>query len=396
MNQNSEYIFRLERLKKKFMISFEDVAELFFSSPGRIELLGNHTDHNNGKVLVTAINLTMMAAVKRNKTNYIRASFDDDDFIVIDLSDLSFRREELGQSIAIIRGVAAGFVERGYIIGGFDVKIDSLIPRGSGVSSSAAFELIFCEIMNELFNNKEIPLLTKAEIAQRSEIDYFGKPCGLLDQMGIAYGGINHIDFLSPNAPVVTPVDYQFKDYHLVLVNTLGDHTNLTNYYAEIKDDMFKISEFFGVTELRKVNENEFYRNISSLFNNYGGRAILRCIHFFEENKRVDKAFNALKNDDINTFLDQVNKSGQSSYDLLQNCYYPGDSLQGIALGINLSQKILKHGAVRVHGGGFAGTILAIVHQNDLADYISKMSIIYGQKNIYTVIPSKIGTSLID
>lgn len=390
-----DYDFLIDRLKKKFIISFEEEADYFFSSPGRVEILGNHTDHNNGKVIVSAINIYLLAAVKKNKSNFVRISYSDDDFIVIDLRDLKPKAEEISTSIAMIRGVLSGIVSNGYKISGFDAKIESMIPRGSGVSSSAAFELVFCEICNILFNDGLISPLLKAQIAQNSEVNYFKKPCGLLDQMSISYGNINYIDFLNPNIPIIKNIDYDFKEYKMILVNTLGNHSNLTNYYAEIMQDMKKIANHFNVNILREVDENEFYHSIKDLFELFGGRAILRAIHYFEENKRVDNAFVALQNNDIDQFLKLINDSGKSSYELLQNCYYPGDAFQGITLGINLSRKILRRGAVRVHGGGFAGTILAFVHKDDVNDYITKMGNIFGQKSIFLINPSKEGTKLI-
>lgn len=397
MMQTSEFVFRLERLKKKFMISFEDSAEVFFSSPGRIELLGNHTDHNYGKVLVSTIQLALLAAVKKNKSNFIRASFDDDDeFVVVDLDDVYPKKEEYHQSIALIRGIVSGMKSKGFYVGGFDVKIDSAIPQGAGISSSAAFELVFCEVINQLFNHGEINKLQKAMIAQKSETDFFGKPCGLLDQIGISFGGINHIDFYNPHNPVITKAEFSFGDYSLVLINTPGSHANLTQYYSEIKSDMQKVASYLGHDYLREVSENDFYRALPELVKEVGGRAILRSMHFFEENKRVDKAFTALQNQDIDMFLRIVNESGQSSYDLLQNCYYPEDSEQGLTLALTLTKKLLRRGAVRVHGGGFAGTILAFVHRDDINDYINKMSSIFNAVNIYKVIPNVTGTTILN
>ena len=397
MMQNSETIFRLERLKKKFMISFEEDAEVFFFSPGRIELLGNHTDHNLGKVLVMTINLALLAAVKKNNSNFIRASFDqDDEFIVVDLEDTLPKKEESHQSIALIRGVVSGMKNNGYDVSGFDIKIESAIPQGAGISSSAAFELVFCELINQLFNEGRISKLEKAIIAQKAEIDYFGKPCGLLDQVGISFGGINHIDFYTPHHPMITNLAASLDEYSLILINTPGSHANLTSYYSEIKSDMQKVASYFGHDYLREGNENEFYRALPELLKVVGGRAILRSMHFFEENKRVDKALIALQNQDIELFLRLVNESGQSSYDLLQNCYYPEDKEQGLSLALTITKKILRRGAVRVHGGGFAGTILTIVHQDDANDYISKMSSLFGASNIYRVTPNFTGTTILD
>ena len=397
MMQNSETIFRLERLKKKFMISFEEDAEVFFFSPGRIELLGNHTDHNLGKVLVMTINLALLAAVKKNNSNFIRASFDqDDEFIVVDLEDTLPKKEESHQSIALIRGVVSGMKNNGYDVSGFDIKIESAIPQGAGISSSAAFELVFCELINQLFNEGRISKLEKAIIAQKAEIDYFGKPCGLLDQVGISFEGINHIDFYTPHHRMSTNLAASLDEYSLILINTPGSHANLTSYYSEIKSDMQKVASYFGHDYLREGNESEFYRALPELLKVVGGRAILRSMHFFEENKRVDKALIALQNQDIELFLRLINESGQSSYDLLQNCYYPEDKEQGLSLAITITKKILRRGAVRVHGGGFAGTILTIVHQDDANDYISKMSSLFGASNIYRVTPNFTGTTILD
>ena len=226
--------------------------------------------------------------------------------------------------------------------------------------------------------------------------DYFGKPCGLLDQVGISFGGINHIDFYTPHHPMITNLAASLDEYSLILINTPGSHANLTSYYSEIKSDMQKVASYFGHDYLREGNESEFYRALPELLKVVGGRAILRSMHFFEENKRVDKALIALQNQDIELFLRLINESGQSSYDLLQNCYYPEDKEQGLSLAITITKKILRRGAVRVHGGGFAGTILAIVHQDDANDYISKMSSLFGASNIYRVTPNFTGTTILD
>jgi len=313
--------------------------------------------------------------------------------MTININNLNLSPNEKGKSSAIVKGVVQGFLNRGYKVGGFICYATSNIFKGAGISSSAAYELLIAGILNSYYNNDELDKVELAKIAQFSEVEFFGKPCGLLDQMGISLGGINMIDFESIVTPKIAHVELDLDDYDVILVNTGDDHTSLTQFYSEIKDEMASIAKHFGKTVLREVNVEEFYGSLKELKKKYGGRAVLRAIHYFDENERVNVAYNAIKNNDIKTFLKCVNESGESSYRLLQNCYYANDINQGITLGVVLSQRIIKDGAVRVHGGGFAGTILAFVNKNESENYINKMSEVFGKENCNRVGLRKLGVT---
>lgn len=392
-NNLNEYQERKLSIEKNFLLSFSERAEDFFSSSGRIELLGNHTDHNNGLVLVSAVSLDIFAGVKKSDDNYIRIISEGYPLMTININNLSLSPNEKGKSSAIVKGVIQGFKDRGYNVGGFYCYATSNVFKGAGVSSSAAYELLIAGILNAYFNDNTIDRVELAKIAQFSEVEFFGKPCGLLDQMGISLGGINMIDFESTVTPKISHIELELNDYDVILVNTGDDHTALTQYYSEIKDEMSNVSSHFNKKTLREVNKEEFFKAIPELKNKYGGRAILRAIHFFEENERVEIAYKAIENGDISTFLKCVNESGESSYKLLQNCYYANDINQGITLGVVLSQRLIGDGAVRVHGGGFAGTILAIVNKKESNKYIDEMSKVFGKENCNKVYLRKLGTT---
>ena len=394
-NNLKDYNERKLNVEKNFLLSFSERVEDFFSSSGRIELLGNHTDHNHGLVLVSAVSLDIFAGVKKSNDNYIRIISEGYPLMTININNLSLSPNEKGKSSAIVKGVIQGFRDRGYKVGGFYCYATSNVFKGAGVSSSAAYELLIAEILNYYFNGNNIDRVELAKIAQFSEVEFFGKPCGLLDQMGISLGGINMIDFESIITPKISHIELELNDYDVILVNTGDDHTALTQYYSEIKDEMSKISSYFNKKTLREVNEEEFLKSLPELKNKFGGRAILRAIHFFEENKRVEIAYNAIENGDIVTFLRCINESGESSYKLLQNCYYANDINQGITLGVVLSQRLIKDGAVRVHGGGFAGTILVIVNKNESDKYLDEMSKVFGKENCNKVYLRKLGVTKI-
>lgn len=384
-HNDANYLARKKEVTDLYIEKFGVEPTDYFSSSGRIELLGNHTDHNHGKVLTSAVNLDMLAAVSKRDDNKIVAYSKGYDAMEVDVNDLSLHPAELSKSIGMIRGVCKGMKDLGYNVGGFNLFMTSNVFGGAGVSSSAAFELLFSEVINYYYNDDKASRVDLAKASQYSEVNYFGKPCGLLDQMAISLGGVNHIDFNDVNAPVISHLEASLKDYEIVIVNTGGDHSNLTSHYAAIKDEMKKVANYFGKEYLRDVDEKEFYQELSRLNKFVKGRAILRAMHFFDENKRVDLAYNALKENDVETFLKCINGSGESSYKLLQNCYYAGDKEQGVTLGLTLSKKILTKGACRVHGGGFAGTILAFVHKDNFERYMTVMSRVFGEKNCVRV-----------
>lgn len=346
------YENRKKALSDVFYKIYKEEPTSFFSSPGRIEVLGNHTDHNNGLVMVSSVNLDIFAAVKERNDGRVFLKSEGYPINEVSIDDLAIYESEIDKSNSLIRGSLKRIKELGYKIGGFEAASESNIFKGAGLSSSAAFELLIIEIENQLYNKGKIPKIVKAQIGQYAENTYYGKPSGLLDQMGISMGGANYIDFKDTDKPDVKNFKMTLDNYRIVLVNTGGSHGNLTPYYASIKEDMKKVAKFFGKDSLREVNENEFEDNLKELKKKVGGRAILRSLHFFDENKRVKVGYEALIKGDISSFLNMINESGNSSYMYLENCFVQKDDKQGIALALALSKKYLTDGAVRVHGGG--------------------------------------------
>ena len=391
--------YDLEVLKarlSKLLVAFEKnegyPADYLFSSPGRAEILGNHTDHNNGKVLVAAISCDAIAAVKKADGNIIKICSEGYAPIRVDLSDTAVKPNEKGTSTALVRGVADGIKKRGLEIGGFTAYLTSNIFKGAGVSSSAAFEVLIAEIFNDLYLDGKLSAVDKAVISQYSENAYFGKPCGLLDQSGIAIGSLCKLDFETPTSPTIEKFAMP-KGYSLVITNTGGDHATLTSHYAAIREEMNAVANAFGKKVLREVDYRTFFDNIASLKNTVSDRAILRAMHYYQENERVETACAALKNGDTQGFLNAVNESGLSSLIRLQNCAVPGAVSQPVITGIEVSRSIIRDGAVRVHGGGFAGSILAIVSDGEKQNYIETMAKIFGKESVFTAQVRPLGTA---
>lgn len=385
---------RIKKLGQKFGEEFGKDFFLF-SSSGRIEILGNHTDHNHGKVLVGAIDQDILAAaVKRDDGRVVIKSEGFPD-IIIGADELD-NRGEWGKSVALVRGILYKLNGMGYKLGGISCVMTSNVFKGAGVSSSAAYEVLLTKIFSYFYCGDELSPLQLAKVSQLAEREYFGKPCGLLDQSGIAFGGVNYIDFCDIDDPEVETVDYAIEGYGIAIINTGGDHSDLTREYASIKDDMHEVARFFGKEYLREVEDGRFWEDIPKLRQALGGRALLRAIHFFEENDRVERAVRALKEKDAEKFLSCVNLSGESSYKLLQNCYPCGDRQQGIPLALELSRKILGgRGAVRVHGGGFAGTILAFVPGDMMDKYMGEMGRVFGPENAIKVSIRHFGAAML-
>ena len=364
-----------------------------FSSPGRIEICGNHTDHNHGKVLVAAIELEMNAETQKTGDSLVQIDSAGFGRFTVDLNDLKPSKSEFGLSSALVRGVAKGFTDRKLNTGGFTARISSTIPKGAGVSSSAAFEVLIAQIFNVYYNGGRVDKNTLAAVSQYSENVFFGKPCGLLDQMGIAHGGITYIDFFDPKKPVIKALQLPLKDYGIIITNTGGDHSNLTEYYAAVKEEMHDVARCFDREYLAEVPVQDFYANIGRLQRAVSGRAILRAAHFFNENERVELAANAVAIGNLKGLFAAVNESGESSYKLLQNNYTAGDTVQRIPLALFMSKRVMTDGAVRVHGGGFSGTILAFVRNDEREKYLSVMSPVFGKDNIFITNIRKTGTA---
>ena len=376
--QRSRYVRTLERFIKLY--GDNDIG--IYSVAGRSEVGGNHTDHQHGCVLAASINLDAIAMVMP-QDDVIEVVSDNFNIEKINIHDLSKNDNELGTSEALIRGVVYKLKELGYKVGGFKAVITSDVLMGAGLSSSAAFEGLIGTIISGLYNNMEIDMVTIAKVGQFAENVFFGKPCGLMDQCACAVGGLISIDFNDPAAPVVKHVDVDFSKYNhsLCIVDTKGSHADLTDEYAAVPTEMEKIAHYFNKEVLRDVDEEEFYTCIRSLREFAGDRAVLRAIHFFNENNRVGKLVNALDQDDFDGFKHYIQESGNSSYKFLQNVYASSDPQnQAVSLALALSENILgNHGVCRVHGGGFAGTIQAFVENDYVEIYKKEIEKSFGQ-----------------
>lgn len=360
----------------------EDCVRLF-SAPGRTEVGGNHTDHQHGRVLAGSVDLDVIAVVRAKEDNVIRIKSEGYDLIEMDLSNLEMNDAEVGKTEALIRGCCAFFKANGYNIGGFEAYATSNVLRGSGLSSSAAFEVLICSILNGLYNENKVDSVDIAKISQKAERDYFGKPCGLLDQMACSQGGFTAIDFADPTKPIVERINFDIaaKGYVLCVVDTHGDHADLTGDYADITVECREISRYFGKDFLREVDVPAFYSELANLREKFGDRAVLRAIHFFNEDNRAEEEKIALKQDNFEHFLDLVNESGDSSYKYLQNVYSTSNvKSQGLCLALALTEMFLKgQGACRVHGGGFAGTIQCYIPADIIDEYRIMIDSVFGK-----------------
>lgn len=358
---------RYASLVKKHKTIFNCKGQLFLvSAPGRIELSGNHTDHNKGKVLAAAINRDALACVSKRDDNTINLYSDGYDPITVHIDNLNLNKNEYNTTIALIKGIASKMHELGYKIGGFDACINSTVLSGSGLSSSAAVEILLVSIFDTLYNNNDMPNILKAKVGQYAENVYFGKPSGLLDQSASAIGGVVYIDFMNDD-PYIEPIslDLTKYGYRIIVVNTNSRHDNLTPAYASIPKEMKSVANFFGKETLSEVPFNSFLDNIKAIRGKLGERPLLRAIHFFNENNRVEHIIKSIKNDNINSLFYNIIDSGRSSFMYLQNIYAE-ESYQPMSLALALSEQLLNgYGAWRIHGGGFAGTTLNIV-PNDL------------------------------
>ncbi len=354
-----------------------------FSAPGRTEIGGNHTDHQHGCVIAAAVDMTTTAEVTLNGTNVIRVDSEGYRPVEIDLGDLNAKESERNTTAALIRGVAAAFAQRGYKLAGFDAKVKSTVLPGSGLSSSAAFEVLIGRILNGLFADNAVSAIEIAQIGQYAENVYYGKPSGLMDQMASSVGGLVFIDFNDPKMPVVEKVDYDFahSGYTLCTIDSGADHADLTDEYAAMPLEMKKVAAFFGKEVLREVDEQEFYAKIAEIRKATGDRAVLRGIHFFNENRRVQMQVRALHNDNFDAFLNYVNESGRASWMLLQNVIPRGYAEhQDMAITLALCTKLLQgRGAVRIHGGGFAGTALAFVPNDSFEQFKAGVEAVLGE-----------------
>lgn len=376
--------------RKRYCDALSRFEELFgeaevsvFSAPGRTEIGGNHTDHQRGKVIAGALNVDAIAVAGRTDRAEVKVVSGDGPMITIDLTDLKPVASEKGTTIALIKGVLQGLSLHGFTIGGFQAYVTSDVLIGSGISSSAAFETLIGIVVSGLYNDGTIPAQTIAMVGQYAENVYFGKPCGLMDQMASAVGGLVCIDFEESDAPTVERISCDLSDfgYCLCITDTNSTHANCTEEYAAITAEMRKAAEFFGKEVLRQVEKEELFANIVKVREYAGDRAVLRAIHFMNENERVEGQAEALRKGDFAGFLKLVKASGDSSFKFLQNIYSNCEAEhQSISLALAVSESILgDDGVCRVHGGGFAGTIQAFVKTNKVEMYQSCMNEIWGE-----------------
>ncbi len=377
--QTKRYINAITTYEKHFGT---DGVEIY-SAPGRSEIGGNHTDHQHGEVLAASINNDAIAIVKALDEPTVKVISDGYDLITISLDNLTRKEEEEGTTISLIKGVLAGFVEHGHKVGGFQAYITSDVLIGAGLSSSAAFETIIGTIISGLYNDMTISPIEIAIIGQYAENVYFGKPCGLMDQMACSVGSLVHIDFANPADPMVERVEFDLDahGYSLCITDTKGSHADLTPDYAAIPAEMKAAAACFGKEVLGEVSKEEVLANLNVIREQVNDRAALRAIHFIYENERVHKEVAALQSDQFDTFLQTVKDSGDSSYKYLQNVYTCHDvEHQNVSVALALSDILLgKNGVSRVHGGGFAGTIQAFVKNEAVAEYKKGMETLFGE-----------------
>ena len=395
-DRTDEYEKKLTWLLDRFEEYYGEASErdvYLITVGGRSEISGNHTDHNRGKVVAASVGLSVLAVVCPREDGKIRLKshgFDEDFLTVSEIGAPD--AENFFRSASLIAGTVKGFEERGLKTGGFDAYTVSDVLKGSGLSSSAAFEVTVGKILSVLYNEDSVPNIELAKIAQFAENVYFGKPCGLMDQAACAVGGLITVDFENTNAPIVGKLDFSPTDmgYSLCIVDTGGCHADLNDEYASVPREMKTVASALGKEVLRKTDETEVIANLSALRENCGDRAVLRALHFFEENKRVDKIVAACKTNNIDAFLENITASGNSSFKYLQNLYPPkAPSEQGLPLALFLTEKFISEngnkGACRVHGGGFAGTVQAFIPtelKNSYKEYIEK---VFGEGSCYVL-----------
>ena len=375
---------RFESLIDKHKELFKRDDVMLFSAAGRSEIAGNHTDHNLGLVIGATINLDTIACVSKRYDSRVIIASEGFPVVDVDISDLEVKSEEKNTTEALVRGIAKAFKERGIEVGGYQANTTTRVLKGSGLSSSAAIEVLAAEIFNNIYGSDKLDPVELAKIGQYAENVYFGKPSGLLDQISCAHGGIVGIDFKDPKNPLITPLDVDFEEhgYALVITDTKGNHADLTEEYASVPPEMRMVASYFGKDNLREVEYADFISNIKEIREKLkNDRAILRAYHFFKENERVALMLQELKDESIDTFLMLVEESGNSSFKYLQNVYPSSSpSEQGLSLALALSEDVLEgEGASRVHGGGFAGTIQAYVPEYMVDKYIKRMESVFGE-----------------
>lgn len=383
--------------KARYKTSFDKFKQIFHSkesyiasSSGRVEIIGNHTDHNGGRVISCAISLDTLAFFLPTSDTTITIVSEGYNKIIVDTEKKNLYKK--GTSHAIVCGIIEWFKSHNYKVGGFNAYCTSTICSGAGISSSASFEVLIAEILNFLFNDDKLSPEQKAIASQYAENEFFGKPCGLLDQSTIAYGGVRKFDFYDTKKIYVHDIPNNLSKYTLILINTGGSHANLTNEYESIPKEMFLVAKSFGKDRLIDITKRDFIANIAKHQNELPDRAILRALHFYQENDRVDLAEISLKNNDYKIFLEQINRSGYSSMCLLQNCFVAGQKDQPISKALAVTGTFIDNGAHRVHGGGFAGCILNIIKKENVKTFVDNATMFFGNENVLSLQVRQIGT----
>jgi len=385
----AENVERYCDLVKKFKETFGDKDVLMFSSPGRTEISGNHTDHNHGKVLAGSINLDCVGIAALNESPYVNIISETfNQKFTIDLNNLAPSEKKAG-TIDLVKGLLKGFQESGYEIGGFDAYITSNVISSAGVSSSASFEMLLCSMINKFFNDNRMDTVAYAHIGKYSENVYWDKASGLLDQMACAVGGLITIDFMEPAAPVVEKIDFDFasRNHSLIIVQTGKGHADLSADYSSVPNEMKKVAEYFGKEVCSEITEQQVIDNLKAVREFAGDRSVMRALHFFEENKRVEAEASALKEGRFEDFLTNITASGNSSWKWLQNCYTNSNCQeQGISIALALTELFIaekQRGACRIHGGGFAGVIMAMLPNDIVDEYVAYIEKALGEGSAY-------------
>ena len=398
--QKKRYVSAVKKYQETFNTDTDNDLHIF-SAPGRTEVCGNHTDHQHGEVLAASISDDAIAIVGKRDDDAIQLLSEGYQMITIDISHLEADPAEEGTTKALIRGVLNKVRENGYDIGGFNAYVTSDVLGGSGPSSSAAFETIIGSILSGLYNDMRIDPVEIAIIGQYAENKYFGKPCGLMDQMACSVGSLCHIDFKNPDEPDVERIDFSLTDvgYSLCITDTKGSHADLTPDYAAVPQEMKDVAILLGKDVLGDLSEDDIINNIPMIRKKAGDRALLRSLHYFEECKRVRAASNALKNSRFEDFLDVIKRSGQSSFSYLQNVYAPHDlTHQNTSVALELSDIILgadDSGVCRIHGGGFAGTIQAFVKNEAVEVYRKGMDAVFGEGACHVLLIRPVGGTMV-
>ncbi|MCM1500000.1 MAG: galactokinase [Clostridium sp.] len=380
-DQKNRYVKAIQSYQAQFG---EGDVEIY-SAPGRSEIGGNHTDHQHGEVLAASVNCDIIAVASVLPEPYVKVISDGFEQITVSLAEMNQKAEEKGSTAALIKGVLFGMKKRGYRIGGFQAYITSDVLIGAGLSSSAAYETLIGTILSGLYNDFRASAVEIAMVGQYAENIYFGKPCGLMDQIACSVGGLVHVDFAVPGDPKVEKVDFDLdkQGYSLCITDTKGSHADLTADYAAVPEEMRKAAHFFGKEVLLEVDREQLISRIAELRQTVGDRGVLRALHFINENERVKKEVAALKAERVDEFLSLVKSSGDSSFKYLQNVYSHSDvQHQNVSIALALSDLFLgSNGVSRVHGGGFAGTIQAFVKHEAVADYREQMDAVFGENS---------------